>query len=70
MRWFQSAAKYILELTQRAYELFISSEVEDRRKIIKLIFLNLELKGKNLVFSVHKPFDLIVNAHDRQSWRG
>jgi site-specific DNA recombinase len=63
-------AKYILELTQRAYELFESSEVEEKRQLIKLVFLNLELKEKKIIFSVQKPFDLIVNATDRNLWRG
>lgn len=34
-------AKYILDLASRAYDLFVSSEVEERRQLIKLILQNL-----------------------------
>ncbi len=61
-------SKYILDLTSRAYELFKSSEVEEKRQLIKLILSNLELKGEKLVWQAHKPFDLILEMTDRQTW--
>ena len=33
--------KYLLELTTRAYDLFMSSEVEEKRQLIKLVLSNL-----------------------------
>ena len=39
-------AKYILDLSSRAYDLFVSSEVEEKRQLIKLILSNLRLKTK------------------------
>ena len=62
-------AKYILDLSIRAYDLFKSSEVEEKRQLIKLILSNLRLSGKNLVFNAAKPFDLILDCTDRQVWR-
>ena len=62
-------AKYILDLSIRAYDLFKSSEVEEKRQLIKLILSNLRLSGKNLVFDAAKPFDLILNCADHQVWR-
>ena len=59
-------AKYILDLSTRAYDLFKSSEVEEKRQLIKLILSNLRLSGKNLVFNAAKPFDLILDCADRQ----
>ncbi len=60
-------AKYILDLSTRAYELFKSSEVE-KKQLIKLILSNLRLSGKNLLFDAEKPFDLILNFSDHQVW--
>ena len=62
-------AKYVLDLSRRAYDLFKSSEVEEKRQLIKLILSNLRLSGKNLVFDAAKPFDLILNCGDHQVWR-
>jgi site-specific DNA recombinase len=63
-------AKYVLELTKHAYELFKSSEVEEKRHLIKLVLSNLRIEGENLLWDVQKPFDLIVNCSDRQLWSG
>ena len=40
-------AKYVLELVNRAYELFVSSEVEEKRQLIKLVLSNLRIEGEN-----------------------
>ena len=61
-------AKYVLDLSTRAYDLFKSSEVEEKRQLIKLVLSNLRLSGKNLVFDAEKPFDLILNCSDRPGW--
>ena len=62
-------AKYILEVSNRAYDLFIGSEVEERRQLIKLVLSNLKLDGEKLVYDAHKPFDLILDCSDRIVWR-
>lgn len=61
-------AKYVLKLTAHAHDLFISSEVEEKRQLIKLVLSNLRLKEKNLVWDVQKPFDVILNHIDSQAW--
>ncbi len=62
-------AKYVLELINRAYELFVSSEVEEKRQLIKLILSNVRLEDENVVWDVQKPFDLFINATDSNQWR-
>ena len=42
-------AKYVLELINRAYELFMSSEVEEKRQLIKLVLSNLSMDDENVV---------------------
>ena len=61
-------AKYLLELANRAHTLFESSEVEEKRLLIKLVLSNLRLKGKEVVCEVNKPFDLILECNDSQVW--
>lgn len=61
-------AKYILELANRAYDLFISSEVEERRQLLKLVLQNLRVEGKTVRYEAIKPFDTIINYADHQLW--
>lgn len=61
-------AKYLLELANRAYDLFISSEVEERRQLVKLVLSNLRVEGKEVRYDAIKPFDTIIDYADRQAW--
>ncbi len=61
-------AKSILELTNRAYDLFISSEVEERRQLIQLVLSNLRVEGKTIRYDAIKPFDVLLNSSDNQLW--
>ncbi len=61
-------AKYLLELANKAYELFVSSEVEERRQLIKLVLSNLRVEGKIVRYDAQKPFDTILNFADHQRW--
>lgn len=61
-------AKYLLELVNRAYNLFVSSEVEERRQLLKLILQNLNLNGKKLEYTAKKPFNTLLNYTDRKLW--
>lgn len=60
--------KYILEITKQASEIFESSETEEKRKLITMLLPNLRLAGKNIVYDVQKPFDLIFKAGDASLW--
>jgi len=61
-------AKYILELVNEAHELFIGSEVEEKRQLIKLVLQNLRLEDDKLLWDAAKPFDAILNVADSQRW--
>jgi hypothetical protein len=52
--------RYILELAHRAYDLFVSSEVDERRQLINLVLQNVRIEGENVVWHVQKPFDLLI----------
>ncbi len=60
-------AKYLLDLTKRAYELFVSSEVEERRQLIKLVLSNLRIEGKTVRYDGTKPFDTMLNYSEFSS---
>lgn len=58
----------ILQLVSQTKELFESSEVEQKRQLIKLLLQNLCIKGENMLWEVKKPFDLILNLVDSSEW--
>ena len=58
----------IFELASKSHELFKSSDIEEKRRIISLLFPNLSMNGDKLVFIVRKPFDMFLNADDRLKW--
>ncbi|MDR3646893.1 MAG: recombinase family protein [Candidatus Babeliales bacterium] len=58
----------LLKLSSRAYELFLSSEVDEKRQLISLILSNLKVDGENIVYDVVKPFDMIMKSNDQLLW--
>ncbi len=67
---FAVTINYLLELANRSYELFKSSDIDVKRKIINLVFSNLTLDEKKLEFSMRKPFDKLLNVPSNKEWRG
>lgn len=59
-------AKYILDLANRAYDLFLSSELDEKRQLIKLVLKNLNLDGKTVRFEAIKPFDTLLSYQGNQ----
>ena len=58
----------ILDLASRAYELYLGSELNEKREILNLLFQNLYLKDEKLVYKLNKPFDSILVCNDRLEW--
>ena len=58
----------IFELASKAHDLFKSSELEEKRRIIALVFPNLEMNSAKLVFTLRKPFDMMMNLSHRKEW--
>jgi hypothetical protein len=58
----------IFELASKAHDFFKSSEVEEKRRIIALVFPNLEMNSAKLVFTLRQPFDMMINVSHRQEW--
>ena len=63
-------SEYLLQLANRGYDLFVSSELEEKRQLIKLTLQNLKLRGKKLDIELVKPFDQVFSFSSLQSWLG
>lgn len=61
---FSITVNYLLNLSLRAYELFESSKVEQKRQLINFVLSNLKLRGKNLEFELKKPFNVLINLNN------
>jgi hypothetical protein len=55
-------AKTVLSLAQRAEQIFESSEIPEKRQLLEFVLQNPEVNGKNLEFSIRKPFNTITNV--------
>lgn len=67
---FKLTVNTVLSIASKAYELFESSKIEQKRKLINYVFSNLELEGATLRYSLKKPFDLMVDCHTYKEWLG
>jgi len=61
---FHVTANMVLKLAARARELFESSEVEEKRGLLNLVFQNLQLRDLSLSVQVHKPFKMMMDFKD------
>ncbi len=58
----------IFELASKSHELFKSSDIEEKRRIISLLFSNLSMEAEKIVYVMRKPFDMFLNQTDRLHW--
>jgi hypothetical protein len=61
-------SEYLLQLANRAYDLFMSSEAVEKWQLLKLTLQNLRLEGKKVEFELLKPFDKVFACAGSQSW--
>jgi site-specific DNA recombinase len=67
---FAISVSTLLELCSQAYETFQSSEVEQKRQLLKFLFTNLQIKGGKLQYALNRPFDLMPILADTLKWSG
>lgn len=58
---FYLTANTTLNIAKRAKEIFISSEVEEKRQFLGFLLQSCTLKDKKLEFSLRSPFNLILD---------
>lgn len=66
---FNYTLSVLLGLTVRAHECFLRANMEQKRKLLTLIFANLEMQGTTLCYTLRKPFDVLVQIHENANWR-
>ncbi|WP_375358819.1 hypothetical protein [Candidatus Tisiphia endosymbiont of Neophilaenus lineatus] len=59
----------LVELASGALETFKGSTTEGKRKLMNLVFANLELKDGKLDFMLRPPFDAFVKCTEIGEWR-
>jgi len=57
---FQITCSYLLDLAQRAEELFKCSKPELRQKLLEYMLSNVELNDKKLKYIVNEPFGSLI----------
>ena len=65
---FYITSETILNLTNKAFEIFESSEPEEKTQLLKFILQNLELQGKKLVYEWKTPFQGIAEYQKTANW--
>lgn len=61
-KYFLSVSK-LLNIVNRAYEIFESSEPKEKRQILNMLFQNCRLREKTLLFEFKKPFDSLAELN-------
>ena len=54
-------AKHVCLLARRAGELFEGANDEEKNQILNLVLSNIELKDRQLTYTIKKPFDCIIS---------
>jgi hypothetical protein len=65
---FKIALSSLITLASRAYDLFESATVDEKRQLLGYAFSNLELDGGKLRYSLRKPFNLFADLGGCQDW--
>jgi len=60
----------VLYIASKAYEIFESSNIEQKRKLINYVFSNLRLNGLSVEYDLRKSFDLMVDCNTYSEWLG
>lgn len=60
---FYLTVSHVLSLAKRAKDLFLRSEIDEKRQLLNLLLQNCTLDGKNLNFELKTPFDTVLKAN-------
>jgi site-specific DNA recombinase len=55
----------VLNLARRALEIFESSEIPEKRQLLKYLLQNPRVEGKKLAFELKSPFDTLVSLRNQ-----
>ena len=60
----------LISLASKAYDIFESSKIEQKRQLINFMFSNLRMNGAKLLFDLKQPFNLMVDLNSHHEWLG
>ena len=60
----------VFELSQRLQDKWIAADIPEKRTLLQIVCLNLQLDGVTLVPEIRKPFDMIAEGLLVQASRG
>lgn len=60
----------LINLVSKIPEIYKNSNLDEKRKVLKLMYSNLFLQGKNPLFSIRKPPERIFSRGFRHVWSG
>jgi hypothetical protein len=66
---FYLTANMTLNIAKRAKEIFMSSEVDEKRQFLGFLLQNCMLDEKKLDFTMRSPFNLLLNNPDSLTMR-
>jgi site-specific DNA recombinase len=59
-----------LELSQKAYSLYVTRKPQEQAELMKSILLNCTIDGASLYPTYRKPFDIIAQRARNEQWSG
>lgn len=65
---FRNSFVTLLQVISRAARTFKSSKVEQKRKILGLVFSNLFLDGREIGYELNRPFNKLVKMSESKEW--
>lgn len=66
---FKDALSNVIRLVAKTYDLFGSSNTEEKRSLLGFVFSNLQLEGATLRYTLRKPFDIFTQLPNNPEWR-
>jgi site-specific DNA recombinase len=63
-----TSARIVLELSNKAYDLFLKQDSAEKRKLVNILLSNLSFDGKVLEFTLRKPFDTVMECKKSANW--
>ena len=67
---FSNHLEYLVKVAYGAADYFTGSEIPRQREILKYVFQNLKLRGKNIEYTMTFPFDEFAKHAKTQEWSG
>lgn len=65
---FLISSSYVLELANKAGDLFAGSQAAKQNQLLRFVFANCSVKGEKLMPKMKKPFEGIVKCNESKNW--